>query len=260
MFVLLSNDDGIEAPGLMALAKELAPKYEAVVVAPDRERSASSHAITVHKPLRVRQINANLNIKQAYAVNGTPSDCVKLALTTLLPKQPDMVISGINRGSNLGTDVFYSGTVAAALEGLLHGIPGIAVSLATSSGDSDSDSDYSLAAQVALLVVERLANKPNIPRMLININVPDLPRDMIRGIRITRLGMRRYRNVFEIRRDPRGQTYYWLAGEPVAEVDEIDTDIAAIEDGYISLTPITVDLTDYGAIKQLQAWEKEFDI
>lgn len=193
MFVLLSNDDGIQAPGLTALIKEFARRHEVAVVAPDRERSASSHSITVHKPLRAQQMDTKLGATCAYAVNGTPGDCVKLALTTLLPKKPDMVISGINRGSNLGTDVFYSGTVAAAFEALLHGIPAIAVSLATYG----EETDYGLSAAVALAVAERLAAKPVLSRTLININVPDLRKADIKGVRITRLGIRQYRNILK---------------------------------------------------------------
>ncbi|MGI6598010.1 MAG: 5'/3'-nucleotidase SurE [bacterium] len=256
MFVLLSNDDGIQAPGLVALAKEFScAHHEVAVVAPDRERSASSHSITVHKPLRVQQVGTHAGTKWAYAVNGTPGDCVKLALTTLLPKQPDMVVSGINCGSNLGTDVFYSGTVAAALEALLHGIPAVAVSLAT----SNPEADYGFAARVGLSVAERLITKPALSRALININVPDLSRSAIKGVRITRLGIRRYRNVFETRRDPRGQTYYWLAGEPVTGASSVDTDIAMVEQGYVSITPVAVDLTDYERLNQIRSWENEID-
>lgn len=256
MFVLLSNDDGIQAPGLKTLAKEFADEHEVAIVAPDRERSASSHSITVHKPLRVQQIDGYLGTTKAYAVNGTPGDCVKMALTTLLTKQPDMVISGINRGSNLGTDVFYSGTVAAALEALLHGIPAVAVSLATSSHEAD----YSFAARVGLSVAEHLATKPALSRSLININIPDLPQEAIKGIRITRLGIRHYRNVFEARRDPRGQTYYWLAGEPVVGAGSVDTDITVVEQGYVSITPVAVDLTDYEGLRQIRSWEREIDL
>jgi 5'-nucleotidase len=255
MFVLLSNDDGIEAPGLMALAKEFSHKHEVVVVAPDRERSATGHAITVHKPLRARLMEAYLESGLAYAVNGTPSDCIKLALTTLLPKEPDIVVSGINRGPNLGTDVFYSGTVAAALEGLLHGIPSIAVSLAT----FDRNSSYTTAARVALSVAERATGEPSLSRILININVPNVAKEHLKGIRITRLGTRRYRNVFEARLDPRGQTYYWLAGEPIVETDDIDTDIAVVKNGYVSITPVLVDLTHHQAINDIRSWEDEID-
>ena len=257
MFVLLSNDDGIWAPGLAAMAhKFVQAGYKIAVVAPDRERSASSHSITVHKPLRAQPVNMNTTTKWAYAVNGTPGDCIKLALSTLLPQKPDMVISGINRGPNLGTDVFYSGTVAAALEALLHGIPAVAVSLATLSPEAD----FNPAAEVGLAIVERLTINPALARRaLINVNVPHY-KSATKGIKITRLGIRRYRNVFEARRDPRGQTYYWLAGEPMTETNSLDTDIASVEEGYVSITPVVVDLTDYECLHILRSWEKEIDM
>ncbi|MDK2926299.1 MAG: 5/3-nucleotidase, partial [Bacillota bacterium] len=181
MFVLLTNDDGIEAPGLLALAREFHSRHELAIVAPDRERSATAHAITVDRPLRAKKIEHALG--PAWAVSGTPGDCVKLALTTLLPRRPDVVISGINRGPNLGTDIFYSGTVAAALEGVFFGLPAIAVSLATHAATAD----YSLAARVASAVAQHLTDKPTLSQALLNINVPALPDKEIRGISITRL-------------------------------------------------------------------------
>ncbi|MDK2882034.1 MAG: 5/3-nucleotidase [Bacillota bacterium] len=256
MFVLLTNDDGIEAPGLLALASEFRSRHEVAIVAPDRERSASAHAITVDRPLRAKKIEHAQ--APSWAVSGTPGDCVKLAITTLLPRQPDMVISGINRGPNLGTDVFYSGTVAAALEGVLFGLPAIAVSLASYAANAN----YGFAARVARAVAERLIGKPVLSQALLNINVPNLPDKEIRGISITRLGTRRYRNVFEARKDPRGQIYYWLAGELVNEErSDRDTDIAAVAEGKVSITPLHIDLTDYGRLPQLERWlDEPFDI
>lgn len=256
MFVLLTNDDGIEAPGLLALAREFCARHELAIVAPDRERSASAHAITVDRPLRAKKIEHPLG--PAWAVNGTPGDCVKLALTTLLSRQPDVIVSGINRGPNLGTDIFYSGTVAAALEGVLFGLPAIAVSLASYAATAD----YGLAARVARAVAERLAGKPALSQALLNINVPNLPDKEIRGISITRLGTRRYKNVFEARKDPRGQPYYWLAGELIKEEgSDRDTDIAAVAEGKISITPLHIDLTDYRRLPELKGWlDSLFDI
>jgi 5'-nucleotidase len=256
MFVLLSNDDGIQASGLVTLANVFhCSGHEIAVVAPDRERSASGHSITVHKPLRIQRVGLYDNTKWAYAVNGTPSDCVKLALTRLLPKKPDMVISGVNKGPNLGTDVFYSGTVAAAVEALLHGIPGVAISLAT----VDSTPDFDYAANVGLSVANHLAAEPSLMRTLMNINVPDRPGSSVKGLKVTRLGTRRYRNVFEARRDPRGRIYYWLAGEPITGSSSLGTDIAMVEQGYISITPVTVDLTDYNVLPKLRSWENVID-
>ncbi|MDK2926477.1 MAG: 5/3-nucleotidase [Bacillota bacterium] len=255
MFVLLSNDDGIDAAGLTALAGAFSPADQVAIVAPDRERSASGHAITMDRPLRVREVKHFAG--PAWAVTGTPGDCVKLALTTLLPRKPDLVVAGINRGPNLGTDVFYSGTVAAALEGLLFGLPALAVSLATHAPDAD----YSLAARLARAIVQRLLAKPALAETLLNVNVPARPAREIRGLSITRLGTRRYKNTFEARQDPRGQTYYWLAGEPLPQECPPDTDIAAVAAGRISITPLSLDLTDYRRLADLKGWtDKPFDI
>lgn len=255
MFVLLSNDDGIEAAGLAALAREISSAHQIAIVAPDRERSASGHAITMDRPLRAKPVES-LGVP-AWSVNGTPSDCVKLALTTLLKRRPDLVISGINRGPNLGTDVFYSGTVAAAWEGLFFGLPAVAVSLATHAAGAD----YTLAARAARAVAERLLAKPALAHTLLNVNVPALPKAAVTGVRITRLGTRRYKNVFEARQDPRGQTYYWLVGELLEEDAARDTDIAAVAEGKISITPLSLDLTDYRTLSELKNWDHElFDI
>ncbi|HHY92301.1 MAG TPA: 5'/3'-nucleotidase SurE [Firmicutes bacterium] len=256
MFVLVTNDDGIEAAGLQALVRELALHHHVAIVAPDRERSASGHAITMDRPLRARQVAHPAGL--AWAVSGTPGDCVKLALGALLPQRPDVVISGINRGPNLGTDVFYSGTVAAAVEGVFAGLPALAVSLAA----YDSDSDYSVASRVARSVAQRFVQKPALAQILLNINIPALPITKIKGVSITRLGIRRYRETFETRQDPRGQTYYWLVGEPMADADlSRDTDIAAVAEGRISITPLRLDLTDYQHLATLKAeYEGHFDI
>lgn len=244
LHILITNDDGIHAEGIQHLAETLYrcnDNYRLTIVAPDHERSAVGHGITMHRPLRVAKVsylhNPNLT---CWAVNGTPSDSVKLAVEAILDSKPDLVISGINRGSNLGTDVLYSGTVSAAVEGLIMGIPSIAVSL-TGIGTGRC---YLYAADFISRFIPLLV-KSDIPAStLININVPETV-DAIKGARVTRLGNRRYRNTFDKRFDPRGLIYYWLAGELVEDdPEESDSDTRAIRDGYISVTPIHFQLTN----------------
>ncbi|MGI6604230.1 MAG: 5'/3'-nucleotidase SurE [bacterium] len=250
MFVLLTNDDGISAEGIQALVAEFSRHHEIAVAAPDRERSASGHAITMDRPLRARPVE---QIGLAWAISGTPGDCVKLALSTLLPKRPDLIVSGVNRGPNMGIDVFYSGTVAAALEGLLNGVPAVAVSLASYAADLD----YAVAARVARSVAERLYQKSALSRTLLNVNVPYLPQEKIKGVRITRLASQHYQTAFEARQDPRGHTYYWLVGEPLPEVGAgEDTDIAAVANGFVSITPLGLDLTDFDRLNELRSWSR----
>lgn len=252
LHILLTNDDGFYATGLQLLHRALYEDeagYRISVVAPDRERSAVGHGITMHKPLRVDKINMihNQNL-EGLAVNGTPSDCVKLAVEALLEQKPDLVVSGINRGSNLGTDVIYSGTVSAAVEGLLMEIPSIAVSL---TGDGDNTA-FSYAADFICRIIPVLREAALPSSTLININVPNAV-DQINGARVTRLGHRRYRNAFEKRIDPRGNLYYWLAGELVEDdPEEEDCDTRAIREGYISVTPVHFNLTNDRAIPDLK--------
>lgn len=236
MRILISNDDGINSEGIAELRKVLEQFAEVYVVAPDRERSACGHKITMHRPLRVKEIVYSKN-SRGWSVDGTPADCVKLGLEALVPEPPDLVISGINFGPNLGTDVLYSGTVSAATEGVINGIPSIAISLA-----SYEYRDFSHASSLVKNLI--LAAGKDIPQgTLLNINLP--PRPPL-GIRVTRLGVRRYINVFDKRTDPRGRVYYWMAGEPFdVDRDDPDTDVGAVMDGYTSVTPIHLDLTDY---------------
>lgn len=246
MRILVSNDDGIYARGLRELVEGLKGLGEIFVVAPDRERSATGHSITVHRPLRVKKIALpGLEIK-SWAVDGTPSDCVKLAVEDLLSQPPDIILSGINQGPNLGTDVLYSGTVSAAVEGVINGFPAIAVSLA-----SFTEHDFTLAAVFTRRLVSSLFETGFSNGILLNVNVPAVERP--RGIEITCLGNRRYINIFEKRVDPRGRTYYWMAGE-VLETDENadSTDVHAVKNNYISITPLRLDLTDYPSIGNLQ--------
>lgn len=251
MRILISNDDGILAGGLLALKKALDPLGDVYVVAPEQEKSGTGHGITAHKPLRPKQVLL-ADGSRGWSVNGTPADCVKLGLEALLPAAPDIVISGINRGPNLGTDVLYSGTVSAAIEGIINGIPSVAISLATYEHEN-----YEHAAAFAARITPLLAPGGSAASefTLININVPPTTP---RGVRITRLGHRRYVNVFHKRVDPRGKTYYWMAGEPEDSapdnpVVDAHVDSEAIKNHYISVTPLHFDLTDYRTIPKLQS-------
>lgn len=251
MNILISNDDGIYSPGVKALADALSNgEHEITVVCPDRERSATGHALTIHQPLRVDAI-ANIfhpSVK-AWACSGTPSDSVKLALDALMPVQPQLVLSGINRGSNLGTDVLYSGTVSAAMEGVLEGVPSVAFSLT-----SFTAVDFSAAAQFAHRLVKAIALHPISEPVLLNVNIPAIPTDAICGVVVTKLGIRRYRDIFEKRIDPRGKIYYWLSGEVVEEDAAPGTDIQAIRDNYITITPLKYDLTLDPGLPKLKDW------
>ncbi len=254
MRVLLTNDDGIFAAGLDALRTALADLAEALyVIAPDRERSATGHSITVHRPIRVREACYNDGHCRGWIVDGTPADCVKLGLESLLPETPDLVIAGINLGPNLGTDVLYSGTVSAAMEGLINGVPAIAVSLADHGPVSGEVSFAHAARFVRRLVPLLLRHRETLPAgTLLNINVPaGSPVEC----RITRLGHLRYANAVTRRTDPRGRDYYWMAGKPFSpDGHDPDTDIGAVRNGYISITPVQFDLTNYTAMETLKTW------
>ncbi len=262
MIVLLTNDDGIYAEGIQILGEALVQdeEVELYIVAPNHERSATGHAITMHRPLRAEEARFFHNSKlKGWAVNGTPSDSVKLAVEYLLPKKPDLVISGINRGANIGTDVLYSGTVSAAIEGIILGIPAIAVSLVLPLKESKSP-DFRFAANFVLRIMRYIQDHSLPEDTLLNINVPDKARRDIAGVAVTRLGLRQYQNAFQKRVDPRGKNYYWLAGELVespGEEDEEDTDVAAIKKSYVSITPIQFDLTNYTLLDELRniKWE-----
>jgi 5'-nucleotidase len=244
--ILLSNDDGVNAPGLTALRREIATIGRAIVVAPDREMSAASHSLTVHVPLR-----ANRVADDVIKVEGTPTDCVLLAVQHLLPERPDLVVSGINRGPNLGNDVTYSGTVAAAMEGTLLGIPSIAISLDRSQeGEYDYRFAASVARELALTVLER-----GLPEgTLLNVNVPNRPPAEIRGIATARLGKQIYEESIVKKTDPRGRGYYWIGGQVSTWKVEPDTDLAIVADGWVSLTPIELDMTDYRTLEALGTW------
>lgn len=255
MNILISNDDGIYSRGLYELTKRISALGHVTVVAPDKEQSAVGHAITLHQPLRCSKIKLyDLDI-DAWWVNGTPADCVKLGIETLLSKSPDLIISGINDGENLGTDIIYSGTVSAAIEGSMFNIPSIALSYAR-----HCNIDFSIPAEVSVQVIKQVLQHCGKTKMLLNVNIPEVDKiEFIKGIKITRLGVKKYRNSFEERKDPRGNSYYWLAGELVQDETGEDTDIFAIRNGYVSVTPIHIDLTGYEEIKKIKRWNIALD-
>lgn len=247
LHLLVTNDDGIEAPGLLALVAALRPLGEVIVVAPDRQQSAVGHALTVSEPLRVRP-HALDGTFIGYAVNGTPADCVKLAVTTLLPWRPDVVVSGINHGRNTAVNILYSGTVSAATEAALLGIPAVAFSLDA----YQLEADFRAAAQIARQIVQQLPQLELPHGTLLNVNIPALPPEQIRGIRITCQGKSLWRDWYERRRDPWGREYFWLAGEYILADGNPDADDVALSQGYVSITPIRYELTDWETYKRLR--------
>ncbi len=249
MRLLLTNDDGIFSEGLVILAQKLSHIADVTIVAPDRERSATAHAITMHKPLRVEKVIIPQCCVNAWKVNGTPSDCVKLALEALLDFKPDIVLSGINRGSNLGTDVMYSGTVSAAIEAALSGIPAIAFSVT-----GYENINFDIPAELAMSLYQQIYIKKFPDNSLLNINIPPQNKENLNGVYITHLGIRKYKNSFDKRIDPRGRTYYWLGGEVIENTDDIGSDVWAINNNYISVTPIHFDLTKYDTIDYIKKW------
>lgn len=254
MLILVTNDDGLWSPGIAALAAAVRPLGEVAIFAPDRERSAIGHAITMHHPLRVEEVPLfPVEGVKAHVVNGTPSDCVKLGAEAILPRFPDLVVSGINLGPNLGTDVVYSGTVSGALEGVILGMPAIAVSLAT---DTQAE-DFTAAAKITALLVQRVLEHGLPADTLLNVNVPGLPVEEIAGVKVTHLGRRRYRNVFDRRTDPRGKVYYWMAGEVLDLDHDPEADTTAINDNLISVTPLRYDLTHRAFLPELRRWSLE---
>ena len=248
MKLLLTNDDGIHARGIQTLWQELStiPGAELTIAAPDREQSATSQAITMHQPIRVDEYPLAASNVKAWSIGGTPADCVKIAMEALLESPPDLVISGINHGPNLGTDVLYSGTVSAAIEGALHGIGAIAVSL-----DSWQSRDFTVAASFVRTLALHVKKNPLPPSTLLNVNVPALETNEIAGVALTKLGVRKYENIFERRSDPRGRTYYWMGGKVVNNDNDPDSDIVALQNRRISITPIHFDLTSYDLLQEM---------
>ena len=241
MSILLSNDDGISAPGLAALRAALGALDEVWVVAPDRDQSAVSHSLTLQRPLRIEQVDA-----RAFAVDGTPTDCVNLALNGILRERPCLVVSGINCGANLGDDVTYSGTVSAAMEGTLLGVPAIAVSLV-----GRDQLDYAPAAAFAHQLAAAVLRDHLPPDTLLNVNVPAIPAGEIKGFALTRQGKRSYGGAVVEKLDPRGRKYYWIGGEQLDFIDAEGTDFSAVHRGLISVTPLHLDLTNYASLREL---------
>jgi 5'-nucleotidase len=244
--ILVSNDDGVHAPGLRALAEALGPLGRVVVVAPDRERSAVAHAVTLHRPLRIHEVRTDW-----YAVDGTPTDCVHLGIHGILNALPDLLVSGINAGGNLGDDLTYSGTVSVALEGCLFGVPSIAVSL-----DAREGFHFGPAARVAVRLVTALASRGLPGGTFLNVNVPNVATfEELRGFRVTRQGQRVFGDGVVSAKDPRGRPFYWIGARELGYVQEEEgTDVEAVSQGYVSVTPVRTDLTDHSFLEALRGW------
>ncbi|MEA3439942.1 MAG: 5'/3'-nucleotidase SurE [Chloroflexota bacterium] len=253
MHILVTNDDGVLAPGLLALTQQMRLLGDVSILAPDRNWSASGHVKTMHRPLRVREVRLD-DGTLAMASDGAPSDCVALALLGLLPEKVALVVSGINPNANLGHDITYSGTVTAAMEAVIWGVPGISVSL-----DSPENHlgvlDYEPAANIARRIAEKVIKRGLSKDILLNVNVPYLLEDQIKGIGITRLGLRVYRDSLVRREDPRGLPYYWIGGDAPTGVPEQGTDFGALAQGMVSITPLHLDLTSYRQVDELISWE-----
>lgn len=246
MHILLTNDDGIHAKGLHALYEALAPHYQVSVIAPESEQSAVGHAITLVNPLRVREVRLNRHFL-GLAVSGTPADCVKIAVNEILDAPPDIVISGINLGANVGINVLYSGTVSAATEGAILGIPSVAVSLNTFK-----DPEFSFAAHFTRRLVRQVLSLRLSPATLLNVNIPAVPPAEIQGVALTRQGVSRFVERFDKRIDPRDNVYYWQAGETHFLKEEKDVDSWALTQNLISITPLHFDLTNHAALDRIR--------
>jgi len=244
MLILLTNDDGIRSEGLMTLRDNLLKRHEVYVVAPERERTCVGHAITLHKPLRIKEIGGNI-----FSTNGTPADCILLGVKLLLPGKPDVVIAGINKGPNMGQDVNYSGTVAAAKEGAFLGVPSMAISISARSAFL-----FDEAKQVIKKIIEIVSTNPFLHDTFLNVNIPNMPYKDMKGFMVTRLGKRIYNDTVIERVDPRGGKYYWIGGNG-ENYELIDgTDFYAIEKGYVSITPLGLDMTSSHSINNYKKY------
>ena len=256
MHILVTNDDGAHAPGLLALVKTMRQCGDVSIIAPDRDWSGRGHVKTLHRPLRVQEVTL-ADGTLAYASDGAPSDCVALAVMGLLDRPVDMIVAGINPAANLGHDVTYSGTVTAVMEGIIWGLPGVAVSLDGKQLKAH-EFDYSTAARIARLVVRTLAETGLPKGVFLNVNIPNVPAEQLKGIRNTRQGLRVYRDHLERRQDPRGRDYYWIGGDTPTGIAEKGTDVGALADNYASVTPLQLDLTAYPALSNLSHWQWNF--
>lgn len=244
--ILVTNDDGIHSQGINALFEAMKQIGSAYIVAPDRERSAVSHMLTMHRPLKAEQLDANI-----YSVNGTPTDCVVLAVDKILPERPSLIVSGINKGGNIGDDISYSGTVSAAIEGTIMGIKSFAISIA-----GEKNFHFETAAHWATEAAKYILEKSLPPDTLLNINLPNLPKDKIAGIKFTRQGKRVYDNAVHETLDPKKNKHFWIGGGTPSWEEGEDTDIQAVQQDYVSITPIHLDLTNYEALEFLKkSWE-----
>ncbi|MGD8813328.1 MAG: 5'/3'-nucleotidase SurE [Anaerolineales bacterium] len=255
MHVLLTNDDGVDAPGLLMLAQTLKTEYDITILAPDRNWSAGGHVKTMHRPIRVWSVML-ADGTPALTSDGAPSDCVALALLGLIENPIDLVVSGINPHANLGQDMTYSGTVTAAMEAVIAGVPGIAVSL-DYSGNKGSSPDYSYAAAISLSLIKQVLAMKFPGDVVLNVNIPYLHREEIHGVAITRQGSRVYRDTLIKRNDPSGSPYYWIGGEPPTGILEVGTDFWALDQGFVSVTPLSLDLTDHSRLETLKTWNLE---
>jgi 5'-nucleotidase len=250
--ILLTNDDGIDSEGLSALYNTLKKdkRFLLRVVAPDKESSAVGHAITVFRPISVRKVYREGDFF-GYAADGTPADCVKIAVKSILEKKPDILISGINRGANLGENIIYSGTVSAATEGTVCGISSIAVSI-----DNLLDPEYRYAADFTCRIAAKIVENGGLPQgTLLNINIPDIPGNKIKGVKVTKQSGAKFKDNFIKRVDPRGRDYYWMDGEFVGDVKDLNFDYDAVKNNYVSITPIHYDMTDYKKLDYFKRWE-----
>ena len=244
--ILVTNDDGVHSPGIMALVRAVKELGDAYIVAPDRERSAAGHSLTLHRPLKAEEIRGNV-----FSINGTPTDCVTLGINKLLPQKPDLVVSGINRGANLGDDITYSGTVAAAIEGTIFGIPSIAFSLIT-----DKHYHFETGSFFALKIAEYVLNQSLPYDTLLNVNIPNIRREDIKGIKLTRQGRRIYENSIQEMLNPWGEKHFWIGGGKIYWEHGEDTDMEAVQENFVSISPIHLDLTNFSALKFMrETWK-----
>jgi len=255
--IIVTNDDGIDSPGLLALKQALTGVGQVSVIAPDHNWSAAGHSKTMHKPLRINKVHL-ADGDHAYSTDGAPSDCVAIAILGFLQQKVDLVVSGINKGSNMGDDITYSGTVAAAMEGVIWGVPAIAVSLDGYVPEEPELNNFALAGQVAARIAARVLRDSWPTDTLLNINVPNVEESEVKGLEVTRLGKRGYRDELIVRTDPFGRHYYWIGGGRPTMVNEPGTDIRALADGKISVTPIHLDLTNHELLPKLKEWNLEW--